>query len=73
MLEEDVKKIYKIPAKEMIFGVKEQEDFERATECWICQGKLKGDDRVKDHCHYTGKYRGAAHNKCNLNMNRDFY
>ena len=66
MLEEDVKKIYKIPAKEMIFGEKEREDFERATECWICQGKLKGDDRVRDHCHYTGKYRGAAHNKCNL-------
>ena len=66
MLEEDVKKIYKIPAKKMIFGEKEREDFERATECWICQGKLKGDDRVRDHCHYTGKYRGAAHNKCNL-------
>ena len=66
MLEEDVKKIYKIPAKEMIFGEKDREDFERATECWICQGKLKGDDRVRDHCHYTGKYRGAAHNKCNL-------
>ena len=66
MLEEDVKKIYKIPAKEMIFGEKERADFERATECWIWQGKLKGDDRVRDHCHYTGKYRGAAHNKCNL-------
>ena len=24
---------------------------------------------VRDHCHYTGKYRGAAHNICNLKLN----
>ena len=23
--------------------------------------------KVKDHCHYTNKYTGAAHSKCNLN------
>lgn len=22
--------------------------------------------KVRDHCHLTGKYRGAAHNSCNL-------
>ena len=26
-----------------------------------------GEDKVLDHCHLTGKYRGAAHNECNLN------
>ncbi|CAB4007321.1 Retrovirus-related Pol poly from transposon [Paramuricea clavata] len=28
---------------------------------------MEGDDKVRDHCHFTSKYRGAAHNKCNLN------
>ena len=67
MLEEDVKSIYKrfSTPKEMIFGVKEREEFDVATECWICGGEL-GLDRVRDHCHLTGVYRGAAHNKCNL-------
>ena len=43
----------------------EQKSFEEATICHICSGELK-EDKVRDHCHFTGKYRGAAHNKCNL-------
>ena len=27
---------------------------------------MKTNYKVRDHCHYTGKYRGAAHNICNL-------
>ena len=38
-----------------------------ATTCHVCDGRLNGDS-VRDHCHITGKYRGAAHNACNLKL-----
>jgi hypothetical protein len=34
--------------------------------CGICNQEYTDDDKVWDHCHITGKYRGAAHNNCNL-------
>ena len=44
---------------------------------YICKKRVSTDDnngillnkkyhKVRDHCHYTGKYRGAAHDICNL-------
>ena len=44
----------------------EKINYENATHCHICEKEL-GEDKVIDHCHLTGKYRGAAHNECNLN------
>ena len=42
-------------------------EFGNATHCSICNKKFQPDDtKVPDHCHFTGKYRGAAHVKCNL-------
>ena len=35
--------------------------------CWICKQELNT-DKVRDHCHVTGKFRGAAHNICNLKL-----
>ena len=64
-LEEDIKIIANIPEKMMIFGEKEKEQYEKETKCWICKGELNN-DKVRDHCHFTGRYRGAAHNSCNL-------
>ena len=64
-LEEDVKAIANIEEKEMIFTKEDREQFNKASDCWICEEEL-GNDRVRDHCHYTGRYRGPAHNSCNL-------
>ena len=63
MLEEDMRKINNIPEK-MIFGKKEVEQFHKETKCWICYEKFVNDVenyKVRDHCHFTGRFRGAAH------------
>ena len=41
--------------------------FRTAETCHVCDKPLKGDS-VRDHCHITGKYQGAAHNACNLKL-----
>ena len=69
-LEKDIKMIANIKKKEIIFGEREKERYNEETRCWICKGEFddkdKNKEKVKDHCHYTGRYRGAAHNECNL-------
>ena len=44
----------------------EEESFQLVEECWLCENPLGG-EKVRDHDHLTGKYRGAAHNICNIN------
>ena len=55
---------YRKPIK-IVMTPETQKEFNNAVNCHIC-GYTLGKDRVRDHCHFTGKYRGAAHNKCNL-------
>ena len=64
-LEDDVKDIANIKPKKMIFTEEDKKQFNKASDCWIC-GEVLGNDRVRDHCHFTGRYRGPAHNSCNL-------
>ena len=52
----------------MVMTKEDEKDFYNATNCSICGGKFfSWKDKVRDHCHRTGKYRGAAHNSCNIN------
>ena len=39
------------------------------VSCWICKKLIDNDEeKVRDHCHITGKFRGAAHGACNINL-----
>ena len=64
-LEDDVKAIANIKPKKMIFTEEDEKQFNESKECWICKEPFK-DGKVRDHCHYTGRYRGPACNSCNL-------
>ena len=44
----------------------EEESFQLAEVCWLCEEPFT-EDKVRDHDHLTGKYRGAAHKICNIN------
>ena len=60
--------------KKEMFPLTSQEwkSFREATVCWLCRkGFGEGDlFKVRDHCHFTGKFRGAAHRSCNLKFQR---
>ena len=43
----------------------EEDSYDKKNACHICMKDLDS-DKVKDYCYFTGKYRGAAHNTCNL-------
>ena len=43
--------------------------FHNAKCCCICNKAFKSKtEKVRDHDHITGKFRGAAHRKCNINF-----
>ena len=55
--------------KNLIISEEEEDLFQESNNCWICEKRIDNDDeKVRDHCHVTGKFRGAAHWSCNINF-----
>ena len=79
-LREHSTKIINYEKKKMIsLTTEEKVHYNKQKVCYICKKEFDNNDttkssslerkkqqKVRDHCHYTGKYRGAAHNICNL-------
>ena len=70
---EEVKYCKKIMKKEFNKPLRmtkdDEEEFQKTQKCYICDKKYTDKDiRVRDHCHITGKYRGSAHQECNLKL-----
>ena len=65
------RKYYSNP-KPLKLTPEDEKDFQSTKVCHICEQDLFVDEKtghifkVRDHCHFTGEYRGAAHNECNL-------
>ena len=64
-------KIINYKKKKMIpLTTKEEIYHNKLKICYICKKEFNNNDKknykIRDHCHYTGKYRGAVHNICNL-------
>ena len=70
-LKEHATRIINHEKKKIIPLTKEEKiNYNDPQICYICKKEFEKSDKkhhkVRDHCHYTGKYIGAAHNICNL-------
>ena len=55
--------------KNLVMTEKEEHLFQQTNNCWVCKKLIDNDDeKVRDHCHITGKFRGASHCDCNINF-----
>ena len=55
--------------KNLIMFAKDEERLQSSNKYWICEKLFEiRDNKARDHCHITGKYRSSAHWSCNINL-----
>ena len=60
--------------KSFVVTEKDHEGFKSFAKCCICKKHKKGEEKVKDHDHITGKYWGPGYQECNqyLSLSKKF-
>ena len=55
--------------KKLIMTEEEENLFQKSNSCWICKKLIDNDEeKVRDDCHVTGKFRAAAHRNGTINF-----
>ena len=68
-LENNMALYFKNTKKDVIMTQKDEEEYRNNNICRCCE-KIIESDKVRDHCHLTGKHRGPSRSKCNNNVTR---
>ena len=58
---------FKNTNKDIIMTQEDEEDYKNDNTCRFCEKEILS-DKVRNHCHLTGNYRGPVHSKCNINV-----
>ena len=58
---------FKETKKDIIMTQEDEEDYKNNNNCRFCEKEILS-NKVRDHYHLTGKYKGPAHNTCNINV-----
>ena len=58
---------FKETKKDIIMTQENEEDYKNNNICRFCEKEILS-DKVRDHCHLTGKYQGPSHKVCNINV-----
>ena len=67
--EEIIEHMKKFNRTDIIMTKTRCQEYKLTKNCYVCGGVFMEDNKkVRDHCHVSGKYRGASHDKCNLKL-----